>query len=235
MAWTRAAWRLEQAERERAWALVAARQLEVSVRETTAAAGRSPTRVHQVVTAADLTAVQAQLDALREAGWSAPEDPEADAERSASRSGRTRPDRLTYPVRWLLAGQGGHHRGFLSAGRITTVLLVPADLVPGRSYEGQIEADEESLRSPSRTAPPSGVRSASGSARPGWISAARDGPRHREPAGCGHDPREREMTGGRRRGRFAVRAKQPEALPPVTAAGSTRRRPSTRVASRRTG
>ena len=98
---TRAAWRLEQAERERAWALVAARQLGVSVRETAAAAGLSPTRVHQVVTAADLTAVEAQLGALREAGWSAPEDPEADAD-DADLAGRDLiADRIADEVAWL--------------------------------------------------------------------------------------------------------------------------------------
>ncbi len=56
---TRAAWRLEQAERERTWALVSARGLGVSVREVAGAAGLSPTRVHQVVAGADVDVVDA--------------------------------------------------------------------------------------------------------------------------------------------------------------------------------
>ncbi|MGW9029331.1 hypothetical protein ACWGQ5_35445 [Streptomyces sp. NPDC055722] len=42
----RAAWRLEQAERERDWALAAARHEKVSVRKVADGAELSPTRVH---------------------------------------------------------------------------------------------------------------------------------------------------------------------------------------------
>ena len=42
----RAAWRLEQAERERTWALVSARAAGISIRKLAAAAGLSPSRVH---------------------------------------------------------------------------------------------------------------------------------------------------------------------------------------------
>jgi hypothetical protein len=45
---SRAAWRLEQAERERAWALASARAEGVAIRTLAAAAGLSPARVHQV-------------------------------------------------------------------------------------------------------------------------------------------------------------------------------------------
>ena len=51
---SRAAWRLEQAERERTWALVSARAEGISIRTLAAAAGLSPSRVHQLVAAADL-------------------------------------------------------------------------------------------------------------------------------------------------------------------------------------
>jgi len=50
----RAAWRLEQAERERVWALVSARAAGISIRKLAAAAGLSPSRVHQIVADADL-------------------------------------------------------------------------------------------------------------------------------------------------------------------------------------
>ena len=42
---SRAAWRLEQAERERTWALASARAEGISIRTLAAAAGLSPARV----------------------------------------------------------------------------------------------------------------------------------------------------------------------------------------------
>ncbi|MFD4347406.1 hypothetical protein ACFWQ6_21540 [Streptomyces coelicoflavus] len=64
----RAAWRLEQAERERDWALAAAQHEKVSVRKIADAAGVSPTRVHQLTKDADLDALNAALGPLRAAG-----------------------------------------------------------------------------------------------------------------------------------------------------------------------
>jgi DNA-binding Lrp family transcriptional regulator len=75
---TRAAWRLEQAERERAWALAAAKAEGASIRQIAAAAGLSPSRVHQLVADADGDALDAALGGLRAAGWPAPEDPGLD-------------------------------------------------------------------------------------------------------------------------------------------------------------
>jgi hypothetical protein len=57
---------LEQAERERTWALFSARAEGISIR-TLAAIGR-PSRVHQLVAAADLDALDAPLGELRAAG-----------------------------------------------------------------------------------------------------------------------------------------------------------------------
>src|SRR5258708_26044599 len=74
---SRAAWRLEQAERERSWALASARAEGISIRTLAAAAGLSPSRVHQIVAAADLDALDAALGELRAAGWPAPEDPDS--------------------------------------------------------------------------------------------------------------------------------------------------------------
>ncbi len=74
---SRAAWRLEQAERERTWALVSARAEGISIRKLAAAAGLSPSRVHQLVADADLDALDAALGELRAAGWPAPEDPDS--------------------------------------------------------------------------------------------------------------------------------------------------------------
>ncbi len=75
---SRAAWRLEQAERERAWALASARAEGVSIRTLAAATGLSPARVHQITAGADLDELDAALGELRAAGWPAPEDPGGD-------------------------------------------------------------------------------------------------------------------------------------------------------------
>ena len=75
---SRAAWRLEQAERERTWALVSARAEGISIRTLATAIGLSPSRVHQIVADAALDAVIAALGELRAGGWPAPEDPGSD-------------------------------------------------------------------------------------------------------------------------------------------------------------
>ncbi|MFJ4013953.1 hypothetical protein [Streptomyces sp. NPDC090026] len=96
----RAAWRLEQAERERAWALVAARAEGLSVRATAEAAGLSPSRVHQLTKDADLDALGAALGELRAAGWPAPEDPEgSDDEELSGRASIA--ERLVDEVGWI--------------------------------------------------------------------------------------------------------------------------------------
>jgi len=66
---SRAGWRLEQAERERVWALVSARAEGISIRTLATAIGLSPSRVHQIVADADLDALAAALGELRAAGW----------------------------------------------------------------------------------------------------------------------------------------------------------------------
>ena len=70
---SRAGWRLEQAERERTWALVSARAEGISIRTLATAIGPSPSRVHQLVADAGLDALDAALGELRAAGWPAPE------------------------------------------------------------------------------------------------------------------------------------------------------------------
>jgi hypothetical protein len=75
---SRAAWRLEQARRERSWALASARAEGVSIRALAAAAGLSSSRVHQIVAAARLDELDAALGELRAVGWPAPEDPDGD-------------------------------------------------------------------------------------------------------------------------------------------------------------
>ena len=97
---SRAAWRLEQAERERTWALVSARAEGISIRTLATAAGLSPSRVHQIVAAADLDALDAALGELRAAGWPAPEHP--DSGEDTELGGRdTIADRLSDEVSWL--------------------------------------------------------------------------------------------------------------------------------------
>ena len=97
---SRAGWRLEQAERERVWALVSARAEGISIRKLAAAAGLSPSRVHQLVADADLGVLDAALGELRAAGWPAPEDP--DSGEDAELDGRDSiADRLSDEVSWL--------------------------------------------------------------------------------------------------------------------------------------
>jgi hypothetical protein len=97
---SRAARRLEQAERERAWALASARAERVSIRTLAAAARLSPARVHQITAAADLDALDAALGELRAAGWPAPEDPGGDDD--AELDGRDLIcDRLVDEAGWL--------------------------------------------------------------------------------------------------------------------------------------
>src|SRR5258708_38098294 len=72
---SRAAWRLEQAERERSWALASARAEGISIRTLASAAGPSPTRGHPITAPADKGELGAAPGGLRAAGWPPPEDP----------------------------------------------------------------------------------------------------------------------------------------------------------------
>jgi hypothetical protein len=97
---SRAAWRLDQAERERTWALASARAEGISIRTLATVVGLSPSRVHQIVAAADLDALDAALGELRAAGWPAPEDP--DSGEDTELDGRDNiADRLSDEVGWL--------------------------------------------------------------------------------------------------------------------------------------
>jgi hypothetical protein len=97
---SRAAWRLEQADRERTWALASARVEEISIRTLAAAAGLSPSRVYQIVADADLDALDTALGELRAAGWPAPEDPDSGEDNELA--GRDNiADRLSDEVSWL--------------------------------------------------------------------------------------------------------------------------------------
>ena len=97
---SRAAWRLDQAERERTWALVSARAEGISIRTLAAAIGLSPSRVHQLVAGAGLDAAIAALGALRAAGWPAPEDPDSDEDADLDGSDHLA-GRLSDEVDWL--------------------------------------------------------------------------------------------------------------------------------------
>ncbi len=128
---SRAAWRLEQAERERSWALASARAEGVSIRALAAAVRLSPSRVHQIVAAADLDALDAALGELRAAGWPAPEDPDGDDD--AELDGREHiADRLVDGVGWLRQCAGWLTR--LHAGEFPpAVNLRPGGDHPGRA------------------------------------------------------------------------------------------------------
>ncbi|MGH3235050.1 MAG: hypothetical protein ACRDOH_17740 [Streptosporangiaceae bacterium] len=59
---------------ERDWALASARAEGISIRKLASVAGLSPSRVHQLLAAAGLEALDVVAGQLREVGWPAPED-----------------------------------------------------------------------------------------------------------------------------------------------------------------
>ncbi len=122
---SRAAWRLEQAERERSWALASARAEGVSIRALAAAAGLSASRVHQIVAAADLDELDAALGELRAAGWPAPEDISRCCKSNDSQTppGRPRPwlpvcRRCTCPAPFRGVAPGGCRAGSVNRSGI---------------------------------------------------------------------------------------------------------------------
>jgi len=64
-----AAFRLEAAQVERAWAVLSAHRQGLSIREIAAAIGLSRARVHQLLSEPAAAEVPAQLNRLREQGW----------------------------------------------------------------------------------------------------------------------------------------------------------------------
>ena len=96
---SRAAWQLEQAERERSWALASARAEGVSIRTLAAAVRLSSSRVHQIVAATDLDALtRSWVSCGLRAGL--PED--SDGDDDTELDGRELiVDRLVDEVGWL--------------------------------------------------------------------------------------------------------------------------------------
>jgi hypothetical protein len=128
---SQAAWRLEQAGRERAWTLASARAEGISIRTLAAAAGLSPARVRQITAASDPDELDAVLGELRAAAWAAPEDPGRDDD--AGLDGRDLVcDRLLDEVSWL-----GQCAGWLTRLHISeypqAVNLRPDGDHPGRA------------------------------------------------------------------------------------------------------
>jgi hypothetical protein len=179
---SRAAWRLDQAERERTWALVSARAEGISIRTLAAAAGLSPSRVHQLVADADLDALDAALGELRAAGWPAPEDPGSDEDTDLD--GRDHlADRLSDEVDWLRQC-AGWLRQLDGGGYPPAVNLRPSadwpdravvavDLARVAAVIGRIAADVDELARPggSRTwTPPRYCPTRGRNAAGGWPS-----------------------------------------------------------------
>ena len=86
---SRAAWRLEQAERERTWALASARAEGVSIRTLAAAVGLSSSRVHQIVADADLDELLARCPATMRSFGNTPSTPSLTGGRRSRRTGRS--------------------------------------------------------------------------------------------------------------------------------------------------
>ena len=109
----RAAFRLEAANIERAWAIVSAHRAGHSIRDIATRVGLSPARVHQVLNGPDADIAEPRLEALREIGWPTPEDSDVGdvaheqvADRLADEA-----DLLRQCVEWLRAlGRNEHPR-----------------------------------------------------------------------------------------------------------------------------
>jgi hypothetical protein len=145
---SRAGLRLEQAGRERTWALASARAEGISIRTLAAAAGLSPSRVHQIVADADLDALDAVLGELRAAGWPAPEDPGSGEDTELGHHCHlVRPEplhrRLRLAGRLLIrpGARAGHHRRPPSPARKTPLADHARPGEPSRAPIAQIEHD----------------------------------------------------------------------------------------------
>ena len=125
-----AAWRLDQAERERTWALASARADGISIRTLATVVGLSPSRVHQIVAAADLDALDAALGELRAAGWKAPEV-QTPGRTPNWTAGTISP--TGYPMRW--AGCGSAQTG----SRIWMLIATRQRSTCGRPPTGRTE------------------------------------------------------------------------------------------------
>jgi len=163
---SRAAWRLDQAERERTWALVSARADGISIRTLAAAVGLSSSRMHQLVAEADLDALDAALGELRAAGWPAPEDPGSDEDTDLD--GRDHlADRLSDEVDWLRQC-AGWLRQLDGGGYPPAVNLRPSADWPDRAVGGWPSRTWTSGPSaPARDCPPHQPCNWSGPGTPG--------------------------------------------------------------------
>jgi AcrR family transcriptional regulator len=120
-----ASFRLEMAELERIWAIVAAHRQGMSVRDIARHAGLGPTRVHQLVTSPQADCVEQALSVLREAGWPTPEDPLPGA-------GEQVADRLTQEAAALISC--AEWLASLAAGARPVVNLRPHSDLPDSDY-----------------------------------------------------------------------------------------------------
>ena len=122
---SRAAFRLEMAELERAWAIVSAQREGLTLREIARQVGLGPTRVHQIVTSPQAELMEQALSVLREAGWPAPEDPTPGTDGQVS-------DRLAEEA--AMVATCAEWLEVLAAGERPRVNLRPDEDWPGTHY-----------------------------------------------------------------------------------------------------
>jgi hypothetical protein len=95
--------RLADADRERIWAIVAAKEAGLSIRQTARATGLSPTRVHQLLQADEAREIPVWLSQVHDEGRSPhPADKEADPP-AVQRSIQTRLAAEVEVLRWCIA------------------------------------------------------------------------------------------------------------------------------------
>lgn len=122
------AWRLEQAGRERSWALASARRGSFHPRARRPPGCRRPGCTRSW-TAAGLDELDAALGELRAAGWPAPEDPDGDDD--AELDGRElSADRLVDEAGWLRQWAGGLTRLHTDGATRQRPTCVRAAIIP---------------------------------------------------------------------------------------------------------
>jgi hypothetical protein len=153
---------LADAERERIWAIVAAKETGLSIRQIARATGVSPTRIHQRLQADEARAIPVWLSQLHDHSLTPAGDPEGDLP-GPSPSGRTRLADEAEVLRWCITWlerveQADHVVVNLRPASAEATACVPCDRPRVRRVLARMAADlDELARPPRATATDTGV------------------------------------------------------------------------------
>ena len=144
--------RLADAERERVWAIVAAKETGLSIRQIARATGVSPTRIHQLLQADEAREIPGWLSQLQDYSLAPVRDPEGDP-RELSPPGRTRLADEAEVLRWCIAWlerleQAEHVVVNLRPASAEATAFVPFDRPRVLRVLARIAADLDALARP---------------------------------------------------------------------------------------